>query len=272
MPTVHSRSFLLAPALGLAMVGVYAAGQTPQVRPQQRPRPPYTAELKITHVQTLANGTTITNESTELEALDSQGRRLRSTTYQAPGPGEAARTTANVSDPVEGTQSSWESTTKKARVVRLPPEDQRKGCWTSDEGNMRMSWYEGPKPGAPAPNRTVVAGGGTIVPAQRQVPAAEKLGTTTIQGVEARGVRFTTTIAAGEMGNDQPIVSTNEVWSAPQFGLTVREVTDDPRTGKTTRELVSLTKGEPDPSLFEPPEGYEVVTEQLHQVSCPAAR
>ncbi len=99
-------------------------------------------------------------------------------------------------------------------------------------------------------------------------PEVEDLGTTTIQGVEARGTRTTTTIPAGEIGNDQPIVTTSEHWISRDFGLVVREITDDPRTGKRTRELVSLDRGEPDIAAFQPPDGYDVTVEELHEVSC----
>jgi hypothetical protein len=48
----------------------------------------------------------------------------------------------------------------------------------------------------------------------------------------------------------------------------LREVYDDPRTGRRTREVVGLTIGEPDLSLFQPPEGYEVVNEEMREVPC----
>jgi hypothetical protein len=231
-------------------------------------RQPYTAEFKITTVLTLPNGTTITRESTEIEARDSQGRYLHSTTEQTPLPGMEPGTSANVNDPVEGTQSNWNSRTKQARVMKLPPKDERKGCWANESGTFRTSWSEGPKPGAPAPNGTVLPGGGTVVPAQRHTPEVEDLGKSTIQGIEVHGHRFTTTIPAGEIGNDQPIVSVSETWSAPHLGLTLREVSDDPRSGKRTRELVNITQGEPDLTMFQPPEGYEVKIEELRQVAC----
>ncbi len=47
-------------------------------------QPFYTAEFKTTRVQTLANGTTITRESTETRALDSQGRSMVATTEALP--------------------------------------------------------------------------------------------------------------------------------------------------------------------------------------------
>jgi hypothetical protein len=48
----------------------------------------------------------------------------------------------------------------------------------------------------------------------------------------------------------------------------VREVTDDPVTGKLTKELVELSQSEPDPATFQPPEGYVVVTQELHAIPC----
>jgi hypothetical protein len=231
-------------------------------------RQPYTVEFRITTVQTLANGTTITRESTEIEAHDSQGRTLHSTIEQTPLQGMQPGMTANVSDPVEGTQSRWDSRTRTARVTKLPPPDERKGCWANEAGNFRTSWYEGPKPGAPAPNSTPLSGGGANVPVQRHTPEVEDLGKSTIQGIEVHGHRFTTTIPAGEIGNDQPIISVSETWSARELGIALREITDDPRSGKRTRELVNITQGEPDLTTFQPPEGYEVKIDELHQVTC----
>ena len=62
---------------------------------------------------------------------------------------------------------------------------------------------------------------------------------------------------------------TSEVWSSKVFPLVLREVSDDPRSGKHTRELVRLDLGEPDVSLFcTAPEDYEIFTVGVHQVTC----
>jgi hypothetical protein len=105
-------------------------------------------------------------------------------------------------------------------------------------------------------------------PARRHTPVVEDLGTTTIQGYEVQGKRMTTTIPAGEVGNSEPIVIVNEHWSSSQFPFALRDINDDPRSGKRTRELVSLTPGEPDLSIFQPPQGYDVSEEELHQITC----
>jgi|ERR1035441_5582248 hypothetical protein len=91
-----------------------------------------------------------------------------------------------------------------------------------------------------------------------------------IQGVEAHGHRYTTEIPAGQIGNDKPLVRVEENWMAPSLGIQVRRISDDPQQRKTTMELVKVDLSEPPVSAFQPPEGYEVQTEELHQVACPA--
>ena len=100
----------------------------------------------------------------------------------------------------------------------------------------------------------------------------EDLGTMTIQGVEALGQRFTWTTPAGAMGNDRPMVYTQESWITTgdnPRSLNVRQVSDDPQAGKSTTELQSLSLEEPDLSVFQSPEGYEIVTQEVHSAACP---
>lgn len=245
---------------------------------------PYTAEFKITSVQTLADGTTITRETTETDAQDSEGRHMHALTDDTPQLGRAPGTFVNANDPLEGTQSTWDSRTKKARVIKLPPQDQRDGCWANDAGTFRMSWHnggrsmtsEGPISLPAGSSWSVTAGQGapSVLPQSNRPPKPEivDLGMTTIEGLEAHGQRFTTTIQPGEIGNDALIVSTHENWISTELGLMVREESDDPRTGKRTRELVDFSRSEPDPATFQPPEGYEVTIVELHKVECGAAQ
>ena len=93
--------------------------------------------------------------------------------------------------------------------------------------------------------------------------ASEDIGTESIDSIEARGRRRTTTIPAGAAGNNEPLVTTSETWTAVTGGLEglmVREIRDDPRRGKSDRELTSLSQDDPDPATFQPPEGYEIET------------
>jgi hypothetical protein len=248
-------------AFALAALTLPAIAQVAVTLPDQKPHP-YTAEFKTTTVQALANGTTITRQSTQTEARDSAGRYMRIATQETRTLDGQQWTHGYVDDPVALTNTNWDSNTKKATVLHLPAKEEQKGCWTNNAGTFRTAY--GGQSLAPSPAMH-------LAEAHTQArPSTENLGTTTIQGVEATGRRTTTTIPSGQAGNDQPIVITHETWMSRGlgFGLVLRYVTDDPRSGVTTREVTNLTQGEPDPALFQPPDGYEVKTEELHQVAC----
>ena len=270
-------SALAAFAVGsLATVGISQAPVS-GIGSGHRGSQPYTAQFKITSERTLANGTTITRESTELVAVDPEGRRLNVTTTQ--GTGETPeRAMYRLNDPVARTNANWSVPGKSVTVTKMPPLPEpgqaRTGCWSSS--TVVTNSVAGPD------DRTggisIVAGGigggagsasvGTQVRAANQETTREDLGTQTIQGLVTKGTRTTRTTPAGAIGNDAPIVRTTETWLAHSPTLVVREVTDDPVTGKLTKELVELSQSEPDPATFQPPEGYVVVTQELHAIPC----
>jgi hypothetical protein len=221
--------------------------------PAPAQRLPYTAEYKISHVQTLVNGSTITHESTEVVALDSQGRRMTATTTVPLTGDQTPKTRVSVFDPVARTNSSWTVPGQKAMVVAMPaPGAARTPC-----------------------TPTAIASIVTSTNAQRlqhEKPTVEDLGTETIQDVEARGRRMTYITPAGAIGNDAPLVRNNETWTATApglRGLMAREVSDDPQAGKMTRELTNFTQAEPDPSVFQPPSDYEIVNKPAPGSACP---
>ena len=218
-------------------------------------------------MQTLANGATITHESTEVRAVDSQGRTLNTRTEGPFSADQPAFTWGNVNDPVENTQINWDSRTRQAGVIKLPPESERHGCWQSDSGQTSMNFGPLHPEEAPRPKIRAVA---TVAISHQDLPQAkvEDLGSTTIQGVEAHGQRWTTVTPVGKIGNDRELVTTNEVWTAMNLGINMRQVNDSPQGGRATTEVVHLDLSEPALSIFQPPEGYEVVTEELHQVAC----
>lgn len=203
----------------------------------QAAKTPYTAEYRVTRLQSLADGTTITRETTEVKALDSQGRRMTATTITSVD--RAPITRVMVYDPVARTQTFWHSPGKVAHLLQMSAQAAERHCVTITRDDVSVI-------GGPKANYTSV-----------------DLGTESIQGIEARGRLYTTTIPAGAMGNDAPLVSTSQMWTAltPGLnGLIVRDIRNDPRQGKTTRELTNLTQTDPDPTTFQPPEGYEIVT------------
>jgi hypothetical protein len=90
----------------------------------------------------------------------------------------------------------------------------------------------------------------------------------TFNGVQAKGTRITRTTPVGAIGNDQPLVRTTETWRAISLGIIVHEVTDNPQTGKRTKEMTKFSNREPYAGSFQPPEGYEIVTQEMHEIAC----
>jgi hypothetical protein len=243
-----ARVFVLIAAAASVVCAAQTSSTTVAVNHGTRhAEAPYTAEYSITTVQTLANGTTITQESSEKIAVDAQGKRMTSNTMMHPAGQQNPMTFSHIFDPVARTNTNWTSQSKRVTVTSMPEPGQRPACETASVPEAQHS--DNP----------------------REKSVVEELGTATIQGIEAKGTRVTRNIPAGADGNDAPLVSTNEYWkaSAPNLHhLMVREISDDPRRGKRTRELTNFVQSDPDPSVFEPPQGYEIVNEGPPQITC----
>jgi hypothetical protein len=87
----------------------------------------------------------------------------------------------------------------------------------------------------------------------------EDLGARTIYGIETVGTRDTSKLDAGVMGSDLPFSTWREFWQAPQIGVNLYSEVVNPSVGKQVFTLTDINLSEPDPKLFELPEGFEVV-------------
>jgi hypothetical protein len=211
---------------------------------------PYSANRKTTRVQTLANGTTITNETTSKEARDSSGRTYHENQVETQlGFAGQAPTYSyfNVVDPVSRVTISWDSNVKEATVFHQPDP------------------VRAQPPLAPAASSTVAVPLPRIPRPAHPRGESEHLGTKTINGIDAHGMRTTETYPAGAIGNDRPITVTHEMWISRELDLEVLQIDDDPRTGLRTMELTDIERGEPDPALFQPPAGYTIKDQYPNQ-------
>lgn len=159
----------------------------------------------------------------------------------------------NISDPVSRVYISWGSNLKVVYVTHMQEPAQIPQVKTPQPPPIPLS---APPPVSQRPVQPV--------PDQLR-QEIEKLGTRTINGIEAEGARRTRIIPVGSEGNDRPIAVTSETWISPELKILVMSIDDDPRTWTTTMELTDFVRGEPDPALFQVPEGYAVKEEFPNQ-------
>jgi hypothetical protein len=81
----------------------------------------------------------------------------------------------------------------------------------------------------------------------------ESLGTRDFGGVQAEGVRVTTTFLPGAVGNEREFAVVSETWFSKELGVLVYSKRTDPRVGETTYQLTNINRTEPDASLFPGP-------------------
>jgi hypothetical protein len=87
----------------------------------------------------------------------------------------------------------------------------------------------------------------------------EDLGTTTMNGLEAKGTRRTTTISAKASGTGDPVEIEDEFWYSDELHLNLLVRHSDPRVGVDTVGLSNLKREEPPAGMFQIPAGYQVV-------------
>jgi hypothetical protein len=221
---------------------------------------PYSAEQVTEHVQTLSDGTHISQPSPKVMFYrDSQGRTRIERTFPLP-PGVSAAEIAvpsfiEISDPVSGVHYTLEPRNHMAR---------------------KMSFPTAPPPPSASNSATASAPSGRVLP--RTIPAPpvsasdgqtqrpqfshESLGTETVEGILAEGSRTTVVYPTGAMGNDRPITTVSETWMSPELKVVVLSKNSDPRNGESTTRLTNISRAEPDPSLFQIPSDYEIVDAQ----------
>lgn len=202
---------------------------------------PLTAQISVTRENTLSDGNHIYKQTQATLYRDSQGRVRREMTVDLgmPATGAVKHTMVMIKDPVSGKRYMLDPSSKTARELPMGP--------------------MGPKGHRPNPNAP--AGSGEDAHAKRMASVQEQqLGTKTIDGVQAEGRRVTRTIAAGEIGNERPIEVVTERWFSTELEIPLLITHTDPMMGNVTTKVTSLTRGEPDASLFQVPSDYKIVS------------
>jgi len=243
---------------------------------------PYSAEAVTESIQTLSDGNRIINRSTSSLYRDSEGRTRREQSLKGlgifGGAGEEPTQTIFISDPVAGVTYSLDSKSHTAhKGLPFTFEFTRKPGETIEGRTFEFKVAPGTAPAAggnvmmtaplPAPGPGVrvahaAEGVSTFVFKSKSANSndvkEEQLGKQNIEGVEAEGTRTTTTIPAGEIGNERAIEIVSERWYSPELQLVVMTRHSDPRFGETTYKLTNINRTEQAKSLFEVPAGYTI--------------
>jgi hypothetical protein len=259
---------------------------------------PYSAQATNESVQTLAGGNRIVRQNSSMVYRDSQGRTRREQTISVVGgfsaEGKPAQTTF-INDPVAGVNFILDVQNRTARKIdysaKIAAEKgvietmkakraaesndaesqvrKRSGGATTEEKIVAEKIAVEKAAAAGVEFRYEMRGGppvalagkppaGVMMMGNKKNTKKEELGKQTIEGVEAEGTRYVTTIAAGEIGNELPIEIVFETWFSPELQTVVMSKHSDPRTGENIYRLTNINRSEPAHSLFEVPSDFTI--------------
>jgi hypothetical protein len=209
---------------------------------------PYAADGITTVKLTLFDGTRIERRVTARFYRDSAGRIRREQTVvglEALNPASQPVKVVTIIDPVAGVIYSLNPGDHRAYRLPIPR--------PASEGQPP------PPPAAPPAPAGLTPGGPPPPPPAPVRGQEESLGTRQIEGLTATGKRTTSTIPAGQIGNDRPIQVIDERWESPELRLLILSRHHDPRTGDIEYRLINIDRGEPKPDLFTVPADYAIV-------------
>jgi hypothetical protein len=235
---------------------------------------PFCGTVTSEHTQVFADGNRIHTTEASMLCRDSQGRIRREAEINLLGaaPQKDLPKIVTIIDPVAGVRYMLDSNMKIARKMPMEPFALQPGATAKTSGQMAVV-VRGEAAGTSEGPGNVMFYSSTAKTAgpDRTPPNLENLGDQTIGGIHATGTRMTTTIPAGSMGNEQPILVQSETWSSPELKATVMTKHTDPWAGELKTQLTNVNSSEPDPSLFTVPSDYKIVDEKPFQIKLPPA-
>lgn len=192
---------------------------------------PFSAQVSVETDQVLGDGTHITRKTNGSLSRDSAGRIRQELTMPLPSVPSTADIgkVVTISDPATGAHWTLMPAMKTAMKMTMPMQTTPKQNTVSKTGN-----------------------------AFGNQDTAEKLGTENIEGVTVTGTRYTSTVPAGQLGNDQPLQIVSERWYSADLHMPVLLKRTDPMNGSKTLKLTDIRRDEPDAVLFSVPADYAV--------------
>jgi hypothetical protein len=250
---------------------------------------PYSAETVIESSQTLADGNRINRKTSGRVYRDTDGRTRREedrdfSAITPNGPVSARMTSISIVDPVAGFSYSldpehkiaWRTTIGAAggimgKVEAAATDERRKLEAEKAMTEKRATVNE--EEAAKVKARIAQEAGQTSEMKERAVAPSIGIARTrggltvadsgplehkTLEGIAVEGRKNTTTIPAGQIGNEQPLTIVSEEWRSPELNVLVMTRHADPRSGESIYRLQNIVRAEPDRSLFMVPPDYQI--------------
>ena len=198
------------------------------------PNAPFTLSLHTEWIQTLRNGGTFTEVNNRPILRDGAGRIYMERWILIPKGGDirSEMTTIQIDDPVA---HKFYNCFVRQKVCELQ---------TSVFG---LGHYD--------PNRLqsgpLKNGKGSFL--------HEDLGGSTFAGMPVHNYRDTTTLNTGVLGNDAPMATIREFSYSSDLGFNLASSLDSAQVGHQVFTVTDLNTNEPDPKVFEVPDGYRIV-------------
>ena len=228
---------------------------------------PYTAQVVTERTQALADGNQIAIRRTTMTYRDSAGR-----TRQEIRDADGEVVTVTINDPVAGATLILHPRDRSAVRIAHTRKDGGEDIivkrveGAGDAERQRDVRIQVPR---------ALGGSDTALrDAQMQVAplmngafadlkwaskaVTKDLGTRDVGGIKAEGKLRSYEIPAGALGNRNPIVVSDETWTAPDLQVTVYTKHSDPRSGDVVFRLENVRRDEPAAALFTVPADYTV--------------
>jgi hypothetical protein len=245
-----------AGAIGKGMLGTPVQGA------------PYSATITNESIQTLTDGSHITQNTSGATARDSQGRTRQDTALPTIGNLSAADAPhlVFIMDPVAQTSYTLNLTDKTAQKLSMPSGGAAgpvtaasAGLGTTRIFVTQMGTASAVDGAMPPPPQAGFAMHREVIGDEEAQVSTQDLGTETMEGLSVNGVRTTRTIPVGQIGNDKPISIVTEVWTSPDLKIIVYSKRTDPRMGEQTFKLTNIVRAEPDALLFTVPADFKIM-------------
>jgi TonB family protein len=183
----------------------------------------------------LQDGSLLVREEHELLGRDADGRFFDES-YAPAASGQPSQHHFIFADPIAKREVAWTEGSTTAYVTPLPSSTRLSVSALLFDRRVEMGQF----------------------PKDKTTVTTDDLGSKMIDGVTCAGTRTVTTLAAGVIGNAEPLQRSEEVWIADDLQIVIAETDTDPMLGTRMVSMAMLERTAPPAGRFGLPEGLTI--------------